>query len=51
MKGLMENDNKIYIFTTVGRNSLRLTRKTEGNKRNYPEIFSSCLDGTMNFHL
>jgi len=46
----MENDNKTYIFTTGdwrGRNSLRLTRKTKGSKRIYPEICSSCLDGTM----
>lgn len=50
----MEKDNETYIFTTgdwCGRNSLRLIRKTKGNKRKYPEIFSSCLDGTMNFHL
>jgi len=50
MKGLMENDNKTYIFATgdgCGRSSLRLIRKTKGNKRNYPEIFSLCRDGTM----
>lgn len=53
----MENDNKTYIqlsspqgIDCCARNSIRLNRKTKGNKRNYPEIFSSCLDGTMNLN-
>jgi hypothetical protein len=50
----MENDNrKTYIFTTGdwwGRKTKSFLQ-TEGNKRNYTEIFSSCLDGTINFHL